>query len=118
MDLSNLTLADVKQTAEDIVSTKPDDFVYLAPTDEGKCVYVHEDQPSCLVGQILFRKGVPLPLMETWDDRHDSLITDILSADAGDINPDVLVFLNILQNFQDSGNTWTEALDKANHNVK
>jgi len=112
VDLSNLTLADVKLTAEEIVNSKPDDFCYTSPDDEvGKCVYVHNDQPSCLVGQILFRKGVPLTLMETWDDRHDSLITDVADEE---ISPDVLQFLSVLQNFQDTGSTWTSALQRAN----
>ncbi|QAY06595.1 hypothetical protein SEA_COOKIES_65 [Mycobacterium phage Cookies] len=50
----------------EIAAEKPD-FVYQAPVNDcaDYCVYVHGGQPSCIVGQALWKLGIIGPSLET-----------------------------------------------------
>lgn len=54
----HITLEAAIAKVAEVVDEKPD-FVYEQPTPDG-CVYLHEGEPSCLIGVVLHRFGVPL----------------------------------------------------------
>ena len=113
MNLSELTLDNVKRSAETIVNNAPENFVYTAPVLDEKCVYVYNGEPSCLVGQILADNDFPVSIMETWDDRPNSSITHIL-AEEPEVDIQVIKYLRVLQIKQDGCDTWQTALAEAN----
>lgn len=94
---------------------------HVAPGASGKpdaissCMYVMNGQPSCLVGQVLFRTGTSLErLME-----EDRANTDGYGDGADHLarrlgwDDDAAAYLLALQRLQDGGATWGEALREA-----
>lgn len=118
------TYYDIKRVAEEIIDEKGFDFRYISPgNSEPKmhqnCYNWTEDEngnkvPSCIVGTILHRLGVPLESMEpNWG--SPSILRDL--AKHGVI-PEVTdrriqVFLNVAQATQDNGGTWYSAVKAA-----
>lgn len=93
----------------DLATEKPD-FVYERPEIEGDtgCVYVHDRQPSCIVGHAMWRAGLidysyeltpynkqafgdHLPGMATLTDREAQWLEEV-------------------QGQQDSGETWANSI--------
>lgn len=123
----NLTYADVVKAGEEVVKEAGPDFVY-APIDTesygSKCVYVNGASPSCAVGRILSKLGVPIDVLEAMDERDatderveiDADIPDVTFASADRLVaagylPDSLafVYLGTFQERQDGGIPYGEA---------
>jgi hypothetical protein len=114
----------VTRLMEEAVALKGEDYVYEQPTSNPDdilsptCYYVWDNQPSCIVGHVLYAAGVPLDdlhehegnaalmvaaaLIPEWNDGKD---------DSSRVGPTRLVrALDKAQSAQDSGSTWGEAL--------
>lgn len=98
------------RTLREVVQAEPTK-VYQR-TDDG-CVYADGDQPSCLIGQVLFRLGVSVRQLQAFDSE---------GADAGASSAASAVLRNlgfpekvaqaarVAQAAQDVGLTWGAAL--------
>lgn len=111
--------ASVVATLKAVVAERPD-YIYKRPayiTSNEACLYVHpsEDgssaQPGCIVGHVLNRLGIGLPAMA----QHEGADAGTLVGALGltNLSPDTLGLLDDVQGFQDSGETWAEALSSA-----
>lgn len=110
------------QLAEEVVSGK-EDFVY-SPNDGVvvgiTCTYERDGQPSCVVGQIFARLGVPVEELKLIDKQEHPGVTHGYSTSARVVTPylfetdeKTVQFLNFLQRWQDNGASWGEALNEA-----
>lgn len=92
-----------------IVADKSEGYRY---TDEdggrANCVYRNEDgSPSCLVGHVAHRLGIPLPAYDAFENS-----TGVCSTVLGQtyFTTDALSRLSRVQMRQDSGETWARAI--------
>lgn len=110
-----LTDQDVINTLAEIVSEYGDDHVYEAPMD--RCVYVHGGQPSCLVGKMLHKVGIPLEKLEKFDLDNGTpaamAISCLMQADVIDVSSEAIQALSEVQSTQDAGYPWGVALQSA-----
>jgi hypothetical protein len=99
----------------DIVDQYGEDVVYervpkVAGGSGMVCQYQDRGQPSCIVGHVLARAGVPMDVLYE---------LDVLGAPADRLGSHVRVdgqaaqVLNAAQCVQDAGKTWGEALESA-----
>lgn len=102
----------------DVVDTYGEDTVYEKVTlkfgeSAGTlgCVYQDQGRPSCLVGHVLNRAGVPLGRLEELDDRGVSARS--LHEHLDQVGFDACRVLSNAQLGQDSGETWGDALRDA-----
>jgi len=80
------------------------------PNGATACVYVHEGAPSCLVGHVLHRAGIPLDVMgahENMGPAHPNFLR------ATGITEQVALPLAAAQDVEDEGMTWGQALAAA-----
>jgi hypothetical protein len=101
----------------EVIAEKGEDYVYpqFEPEAAGdlgavmECFYVRDDAPSCIVGRVLHRAGVTLDelrAVEGWtpvDLEHAPQFTRWADDMA-------LELLHEVQNEQDAGRSWGEAL--------
>lgn len=79
----------------------------------GACRYQINGDPACIVGVALHNLGVPSPVLARFDNKSETMIwhlayseSDIFEID----NQKELLFLDVAQNLQDSGDDWGEIL--------
>lgn len=80
------------------------------------CRYVENDNPSCLVGRVLFRAGVHIEVIRGLDFQWEGVSESIREAYFPDdvyLTDDAREVLQAAQTAQDSGLTWGEALRAA-----
>lgn len=115
MELINLEQA--ISFAEEMIREKGADYIYVNPdgvssTDGADCCNWdrNTNQPSCIVGWILYRAGVPEEKLIDHNTEAVYMFKEYLEGcDFGK----VFEFLANLQNLQDQGETWGKALEKA-----
>lgn len=115
----HLTLDQVRETARMVVNDNPE-YVYRETHEQ--CVYAEQDKdfnlvPSCLVGHVLYRLGIPLETM-AHNIGEAVMLLDQLQADGlVDESPDtaaVSTYLLIAQEQQDKERVqWWDALRHA-----
>lgn len=114
-----LTREEAIRYLREVVDEKGADYVYPLSEHHSLCTYVHEDQPSCIVGHVLYRAGLTVEQLKTLDSpgvpvRETSISTlwkeDLLPID---IDQDAIDALHVAQVSQDSQSTWGEALADA-----
>jgi len=111
----DVNLDRVVETAKMVVAERGADYVYKKPTNTFgvlTCLYVDQDQPSCLVGHVLHRLGVPLETLKSADQFSfpaTDVCCDLLRGSAFD-DEEIGHFLDAVQSRQDIGRTWGEAL--------
>lgn len=112
-----LTLDRAKELAEEVVTEFGKGYIYpeshkkhFPGNQVASCMYVHDEKPSCLVGQILHRHGVSLEILKTYENIGAYRVTGEVTSTE---DPDVLGFLSALQSRQDDGNSWGSALEGA-----
>lgn len=116
--------AKVLEVAEEIVNEFGHDYIYVKPPSN-LCQYVHEGQPSCLVGQILVRLGAQVDVLEVPEhysiiqNGHGLGVTEFLTQLAPTtetlgftLTRNAIAVLECIQNTQDTGNTWGRALEE------
>jgi hypothetical protein len=80
------------------------------------CRYVEDGNPSCLVGRVLFRAGVPIEAIHNLDTQWNGMsesIGDAKFPDDVNLTLDAREVLQAAQTSQDAGQTWGEALRSA-----
>lgn len=110
------------QMAEREVAGK-EEFIYfnLASTGVKRCVYVLDEEPSCLVGRILinnyiasvefFQAGSELGGYN--DDAFEDIVPPLWHKFGVQFTDKAEKFLKILQSRQDSGDSWGVSLEHA-----
>lgn len=113
---------EVLHVAEQIVNEFGHDYVYIEP-DDGICRYVYKGKPSCLVGHILVRLGAPINAIRVSEEARlnagEGLGVDVLlesltptwSTLGFTLTAQAVEVLAAVQNTQDTGRTWGQALD-------
>jgi hypothetical protein len=107
-----LTVPLVLDAMRAVVAEHGPDFVYEPPTGpEELCVNAHNGAPSCLIGRVLHRLGVPVALLERWPSAPVvELLTNLKAELVVTASPDVAVVLSAAQSRQDGKYPWGEAL--------
>lgn len=107
-----LTLQQAVEGLKALAAERPD-YVYETPDgySPGRCVYANPEatEPSCIVGHLLHRNGVPLALLNELDD-GDTPAEDI--SDHPDIPMELEArwLLVAVQGRQDRGVPWGKAV--------
>lgn len=113
-DTVHITLTDAQRVVAEVVQEAGTDFVYEPPnTDTGGsvCVYYHDGHPSCLIGKVLVKLGVPLHLAIEANHCQNNdgieIAMDKLRA-TGYVTWEDLVpqYFAAVQDAQDRGDTW------------
>lgn len=108
-----LTYDRAVELAREVVAEFGDDYVY--PEDHKElefngstpsCVYVHDDKPSCVVGQILHRHGVSIDQLMLNEFRNARVVAFQLAG----ADDKARFFLSEIQSHQDKGHPWGESL--------
>lgn len=114
-----LTVAKVKELLAEAVALKGADYVYTTPDglqgtpeDQPVCLYVHGDQPGCIVGHALYSAGISLARLRE-EERNDAegvlrnLRHDLMYEEG------VPSLLQDVQQAQDQGTPWGQAVRSA-----
>jgi len=117
-----LTVDNVLRTMEEVVSEYGADYVYRTDSSV-QCVYVADGEPSCLVGHVLHRLGVPTEALFHLGDRSGvsqdakglvhALVREGYAAPVPSSPFGPIAVLMEAQWRQDTGSTWGEALAAA-----
>lgn len=85
-----------------------------------KCTYVtkdNQDNPDCLIGQVLYRLGVSIDTLRELDNRCGSISNSLSSTLRTKLSiityDDTILVLQAAQSIQDLNLTWGEALQAA-----
>lgn len=78
-----------------------------------KPFYVWEDEPDCLIGNALFELGIPVEVLQEFDDYSDAGIADLFSIDNDDTR-----HLRYIQDGQDTGYSWGQVIGANLSNIK
>lgn len=106
-----LTRVRAVELLEELVAEFGEDYVYRPP-DGTHCVYVHDDRPSCGVGHVLARAGVPVEVLASVDGTDFATVTEaVVFEDYAE--PDALDLLGDFQCAQDALAPWGESLRRA-----
>lgn len=96
----------------EIVAAAPLNYVYqVVPTPRGElagCVYVHEGQPSCLIGHLLHNLGVTVPPGD--QDLPIDVLHDSRQYLRGLFTLPAVAYLAAVQRNQDAGVSWSHCL--------
>ena len=120
-----LSMETVNPVLDELVKEFGEDYVYPGSASKS-CYYTQNGEPSCLVGQVLFRLGASIEMLDLYDSYGsvselvqydtdaDSAFgaTDVEYADFA-----VIELLQYAQEFQDGGYAWSEAVKRARENV-
>lgn len=118
-----LTVDTVNPVLDALLKEFGEDYVY--PGSKYKvCSYAANGQPSCLVGQVFYRLGVPIETLEEYDEVGNVLAladpqcaldgkTALESAGVVVGDSRVLHILDSAQGWQDQGETWGESVRRA-----
>ncbi len=119
-----ISLDEAKQYLAEAVAEKGEAYIYqeVKKPDswETTCAYFDPDTkaPSCIVGHVLDRKGVPFERMAGGD---KNLFTDVQGLVDGRIlkvDNETYALLTLAQEFQDGGISWGQAVKKALENYE
>lgn len=99
------------------VDERGQDYVYPRAQRGDRCYYVHDDKPDCLVAEVLHRAGVTIDQLITFGDHAEQgvasaaqLIDALRAQDILEVGVGTRMVLVDVQNAQDGGDTWGEAL--------
>lgn len=96
---------------EKAIAEKGADYEYEAPsidyeTNTAQCVYFHGGQPSCVVGHVLSYMG--------YESAREGVCASLALGDLGiEADMETMGFLDVVQDYQDTGYSWGEALRMA-----
>lgn len=113
-----LTYEQVREGVRDVINAHPEgvDHVYSRPEGAGVCLYVYDDEPSCIVGHYLINVlGVDKHTIQECEGAGASSLTKNLHAEGfmPEMDHRASTFLNVVQMEQDSGAPWGEAYEYA-----
>jgi hypothetical protein len=97
---------------DEAVAEFGEDYVY-SRGGSGSCNYVRNGAPSCLVGQVLAKAGVPLERLKRADEGHfdngvpaDDLLVELRQEGVLTCDSEVVSLLSEVQWRQDEGTSW------------
>lgn len=124
-----LTYEEAVNLARNAVKMKGEDYIYPTAHDEnadeyspGDCHYydlpeehgVQVVQPSCLVGWVFFQKDITWEVFSAYGLSNELGVTDVLSNHSLiTVDDKTAIFLKRMQELQDMGTPWGEALGEA-----
>lgn len=88
------------------ISESYPDRIYRSIPGNG-CRYVHDGCPSCLIGHVMHRLGVPLDELECWEGVNVAIVVKRMMPG---ISPSLRKSLMKIQARQDSGLPWLQAV--------
>lgn len=109
--MKHLTYELAKELVQEAIAERGEDFVYTPPEGVDDCMYVHDDEPGCIVGHVLISGlGLASTLLESIEGQDASHALS-LAVRHGIIiyDDDAEIYLLNLQAFQDSGDSWGKA---------
>lgn len=91
-------------------------FIYEAPGENRTCLYVHEGDGSCLIGQALLRVGVPLNTVAGFDETAANLPVAANEALLSlGYSGAVSEWAGYVQSLQDRRELWAESVALADN---
>ena len=117
-----LTFDRALELAKQAVEERGEDYVYSPPKDDegneiDSCVYVHNGAPSCLVGEVMFRAGVPLEAMLLHNESNvNGLVMELDAIVQVDTRTEFI--LSGMQGEQDNGTPWGRSVSRAVESLK
>lgn len=112
--MKEYTYDDVLPIIEEIVAAKGPDYVYEKVND--RCVYMDEQgKPSCLVGYFLAHQSLIYDLSphEYEEEGASNVLNTLAYNDIAYFDSEADDFLQIVQEKQDAGVPWGQAVDFA-----
>jgi hypothetical protein len=116
----HLTTDSAIESAKKAVALMGEDYIYHTPdgkmaAPDVKCKYVdiNKNAPSCIVGHILHDHGVPLETISIEGIGAESMLKKLRKSEILNFTGEASHFLNKLQEAQDVGEPWGEALEQA-----
>lgn len=104
---------------DEAVAEFGEDYVY-SQGDTGSCNYVRSGAPSCLVGQVLAKAGVPLDRLAAADlgqfgsgTPANDLLAELNEEGVLKYDGEVITLLSGAQYWQDIGYTWGASVQLA-----
>jgi hypothetical protein len=112
-----LTYDEAVELLDRAVAEKGADFVYdRGPDGHDECLYLHGNEPGCIVGHVLVYKGVDLELIRELEGIGVWSLDEYLPQLKTDGRTRRL--LGAAQGKQDSGQTWGDSVAKAKAEVR
>jgi hypothetical protein len=107
-------------TLREVVAEAGEDYTYPPAMKGEACTYVAGGKPSCLIGRVLFKLGVPLERLEEADRAQGGtgepafeLLGTLKGEGVVDVDLDVRHLFSEAQFAQDNGSCWGSALAAA-----
>jgi hypothetical protein len=115
------TYEDVLAELREIIRGR-EGYVYKAPEDcEGTCVNFHMGEPSCLVGHWLAMHGVTGTFFRDNMIPASATVSDLFCGNAHvmpiQVDEPARILLLMVQERQDSGSTWGNAVEFSSRDV-
>lgn len=113
-----LTYATTVEILDGLVEEFGSDYVYDKGSD-GKCHYVRDGKPSCIVGHVLAKVGVPIERLKAADTTSPdgisagSLLGGLVTEGVLHATGSVWTLLAEAQYWQDRSTPWGEAVREA-----
>jgi hypothetical protein len=101
---NTLTIADALDDIHKQVEAAGAEYVYSRPGVW--CVYVHDGQPSCMIGRIAVDRGASLEALKLADDSDEEDVHGLLE-NLGYVDDAISVWM-VAQAEQDNGKPWGE----------
>lgn len=126
-----LSMETVNPVLDELLKEFGEDYVYPALRNGYRdCAYAKDNQPSCLVGHVLHRLGVPVEDLNFLDNQRDSQLSTLAGSDkywdeyedapvlalaliGVAWEDDAISLLSVAQTYQDVGETWGTAVAQA-----
>lgn len=116
-----LALAKAKELLAEAVALKGEDYVYTTPDGkqgsedwQPRCLYVHGEQPGCIVGHVLHAASVSLPVLSAEETNDaEGAVRNLAREDVLSYEDGVSRLLQDVQAAQDRGIPWGQALREA-----
>jgi hypothetical protein len=105
-----ITFDEAVELLDRAVAEKGEDYIYPRSAGEAECLYVEDGQPSCIVGHVLFWKGLTLERIESIEGMSAFALNDY---DWLDLDEKAEALLWKTQSRQDSGVPWGRAVAEA-----
>lgn len=105
----------------EIVDEHGRDHRYSRKGGGGRCRYEYDGAPACLIGHVLHRAGLPVAELARMDVAPvfaSTEISEVVLPLAVDMTDTARVVLGAAQLAQDHGETWGQALDDAEDEVR
>ncbi|MGK5530882.1 hypothetical protein [Streptomyces sp. URMC 129] len=107
MSYEETTDEEFLRVLQGVVAEQPD-RVYERPGLMESCLYLHGDEPGCLIGHVLLRLGVHADKVRAREgDAAGDVMRDLLPL----VSPDLRSDMDCVQQWQDGGTPWGQALE-------